>query len=496
MSKNILITPSPTGYNPTINFSGDTANIINLEVLPDGNIQFKTPNDDIILDINDTSVIVGNDLSVYGDINISGITTLQNVSVTTLSADTIYTHTISGMSPVNINDVIVENGTILATSMTGNTLIINNNVGIGTTNPTEALELGTTMAGKNQIINATVGPNIFYPPIEASGWTLGYDAGVGGWSVSGGKLIKTPSTNNLLAQCTSDMGTITPGKTYKVVITVEAYGGGGVVYPYLGSVGLPSFASIGTFTSYIVAGSSQKLSFNPAGTTNTMTISNIEIYELSQGDLTVWGKISAYGQMLGGDSGGYPFYSFKNAPTSGLAYISSEGVCMIAAGQIASEWSSAGLVVYPRKNIQFRTGTYLWGDVLNELALRQGTAQQYLKIYNTYTNATNYERCSIGGVIGSSINIAAETAGTGADNLNIVLTPAGTGYNILNGDVIISGKTQITSSVQIGDDTTGASSINAGAIRYRSDSNNSYCEMVMQTGSTEYGWVIIKQNTW
>lgn len=57
-------------------------------------------------------------------------------------------------------------------------------------------------------------------------------------------------------------------------------------------------------------------------------------------------------------------------------------------------------------------------------------------------------------------------------------------------------KTQITSSVQIGDDTTGASSINAGAIRYRSDSNNSYCEMVMQTGSTEYGWVIIKQNTW
>lgn len=66
----------------------------------------------------------------------------------------------------------------------------------------------------------------------------------------------------------------------------------------------------------------------------------------------------------------------------------------------------------------------------------------------------------------------------------------------VNGNVIISGKTQITSSVQIGDDTTGASSINAGAIRYRSDSNNSYCEMVMQTGSTEYGWVIIKQNTW
>jgi hypothetical protein len=43
------------------------------------------------------------------------------------------------------------------------------------------------------------------------------------------------------------------------------------------------------------------------------------------------------------------------------------------------------------------------------------------------TDASNYERITTHGVVGSSVNITAETAGTGADNLDMVLTPAGTG---------------------------------------------------------------------
>jgi hypothetical protein len=64
------------------------------------------------------------------------------------------------------------------------------------------------------------------------------------------------------------------------------------------------------------------------------------------------------------------------------------------------------------------------------------------------------------------------------------------------GNLTILGSVSVEKSIQVGNDATAASAANVGAIRYRSDANNSYCEMVMQTGASTYAWVIIKQNTW
>ena len=50
--------------------------------------------------------------------------------------------------------------------------------------------------------------------------------------------------------------------------------------------------------------------------------------------------------------------------------------------------------------------------------------------------------------------------------------------------------------VRVGQSTDVANSGNVGAIRYRSDANNSYQEMSMQTGAATYAWVIIQQNSW
>jgi hypothetical protein len=58
------------------------------------------------------------------------------------------------------------------------------------------------------------------------------------------------------------------------------------------------------------------------------------------------------------------------------------------------------------------------------------------------------------------------------------------------------GNGKFTGSVQVGDNTAVASVSNVGAIRYRSDTNNSYAEMVMQTGAATYAWTTIVQNTW
>ena len=66
-------------------------------------------------------------------------------------------------------------------------------------------------------------------------------------------------------------------------------------------------------------------------------------------------------------------------------------------------------------------------DAAATLAQRNGTTQQIFRLYNTYTDSSNYERLTLTGVAGTSVNIKAETLGTGGDNLDIVLTPAGTG---------------------------------------------------------------------
>jgi hypothetical protein len=54
----------------------------------------------------------------------------------------------------------------------------------------------------------------------------------------------------------------------------------------------------------------------------------------------------------------------------------------------------------------------------------------------------------------------------------------------------------VNGPIKIGDAVTSPLANTVGTMRYRADSNNSYAEMVMQTGASTYAWVVIKQNTW
>jgi hypothetical protein len=67
-------------------------------------------------------------------------------------------------------------------------------------------------------------------------------------------------------------------------------------------------------------------------------------------------------------------------------------------------------------------------DAANTLAQRNGANAQTSRIYGTYTDASNYERLSLSASpVAGWMQVAAETAGTGTDNIGIALTPAGTG---------------------------------------------------------------------
>ena len=64
----------------------------------------------------------------------------------------------------------------------------------------------------------------------------------------------------------------------------------------------------------------------------------------------------------------------------------------------------------------------LYREATGAFAQRSGTTAQEYKLYNTYTNSSNYERLAL---TGNSITV--ETAGTGADDIDLTLTPAGGG---------------------------------------------------------------------
>jgi hypothetical protein len=65
-------------------------------------------------------------------------------------------------------------------------------------------------------------------------------------------------------------------------------------------------------------------------------------------------------------------------------------------------------------------------DDANILAQRNGTNAQTKRVYGTYTDASNYVRASLA-ASSTLVTLAAETAGTGADNVDINITTAGTG---------------------------------------------------------------------
>ena len=57
-------------------------------------------------------------------------------------------------------------------------------------------------------------------------------------------------------------------------------------------------------------------------------------------------------------------------------------------------------------------------------------------------------------------------------------------------------KLHVAGGIQLADDGATASAAKVGTIRYRTSGNNSYVDMCMQTGASTYAWVNIVQNNW
>jgi hypothetical protein len=83
--------------------------------------------------------------------------------------------------------------------------------------------------------------------------------------------------------------------------------------------------------------------------------------------------------------------------------------------------------------------TVLRRDAPATFGQRDGTAAQTFRVYGTFTDASNHVRAALSST-STAVTLAAETAGTGADDIPLNLTAAGTGTVKVNSvaEVVVS----------------------------------------------------------
>lgn len=92
-------------------------------------------------------------------------------------------------------------------------------------------------------------------------------------------------------------------------------------------------------------------------------------------------------------------------------------------------WASSG-------DATVAADTVLVRDAADTLAQRRSTNAQTFRAYGTFTDTSNYIRAALN-TTSTTVALAAETAGTGADNIDVSLTPAGTGVVVANGGLTV-----------------------------------------------------------
>ena len=91
---------------------------------------------------------------------------------------------------------------------------------------------------------------------------------------------------------------------------------------------------------------------------------------------------------------------------------------------------------------------------------------------------------------GSNILLGVDPSGTVYDN------KVGIGTSSPTEKLDVIGNIKASGSIQVGVNEGNPTAALVGSIRYKSDANNSFVDMVMQTDVTTYEWVNIVTNTW
>jgi hypothetical protein len=180
------------------------------------------------------------------------------------------------------------------------------------------------------------------------------------------------------------------------------------------------------------------------------------------------------------------------------------------AGQEATGWN--GGIASGREATAFN---YATASGQSSVAWNEGTATAYRAVAWNYGTANGYRSTAVGtGVVAQSYletavgqyNTNDAAASINSWNTADKLWSVGNGTSdiarsdalviLKNGKATASAEWTFDEAPIVGTSTEVAAEALAGKIRYRSDANNSWCEMVMQTGAAAWSWVVIKTNNW
>jgi hypothetical protein len=147
---------------------------------------------------------------------------------------------------------------------------------------------------------------------------------------------------------------------------------------------------------------------------------DLQVNGTSSTRVTSGGNIVTTGGIQGGNG---PSYALKEGFNAGVVFHSSYSI----------GWANGGTSLTTTPDLT------LFRDAANTFAQRNDTAAQTFRVYGTYTNASNHVRAALSST-STAVTLAAETAGTGADNIPLNLTAAGTGTIKVNSvaEVVVS----------------------------------------------------------
>ena len=190
-------------------------------------------------------------------------------------------------------------------------------------------------------------------------------------------------------------------------------------------LGVPALSSANTWTAQNIFAAGTITASAPTQFTQTWNNGSV-LFEALLVNITDTSS-SASSLLANLKIGGSTKFSIDKTGTTQLLElrgISGSGILRLGSTAFSDRVGIAGGV-----GITMNVGTATICDDNNAaetLALRRSTNAQKLRIYRTFSDASNYERVAI--QTGSGyVELAAETAGTGTDDIDLRLTPAGAG---------------------------------------------------------------------
>jgi hypothetical protein len=123
-----------------------------------------------------------------------------------------------------------------------------------------------------------------------------------------------------------------------------------------------------------------------------------------------------------------PAYGWSGQSNTGF-YFATGVINVTTAGSVNSAFNSLGNGGIDTNQIRFdraNADVVLTRDAANTLAQRNGVNAQALRVYGTYTDASNYERLAV--VAGAAYEIQAQNAGTGSARSIQIKAGTGAGF--------------------------------------------------------------------